>query len=192
MYSPPSPPSRIRRYEEYGYVLGPTRRGRSHTVRGKEGHIVTVIGEEMLTLLEILGAPGSKFHNGERLYIGKNDRTKVSYVLGRIPYDRLSAGAKSSIPEVVAIIVTNNEQRFVEYLNNAGPITPRVHALELIPGIGKTYMNAMIDERERKKFASYEDLRERVGLGDPIKHIVERIVSEISGQSRRMNMFVKR
>ena len=36
---------------------------------------------------------------------------------------------------------------------------------ELIPGIGKTYMKIMLEEREKKKFESYADLQERVGLG---------------------------
>lgn len=161
-------------------------------MKGKEGHIVTVIGEEMLTLLEVLGSAGSEFLNGERLSINKDKRTKISSVLGRIPYDRLTDAAKSNIRGVISVIVENNERRFVAYLNNAGPISSRVHALELIPGIGKTYMNSMIDERERKKFASYEDLQERVGLSNPVEHITDRILYEISGQSRRVYMFVKR
>ena len=88
-------------------------------------------------------------------------------------------------------IVTENESKFVEYLNNAQPLTPRIHALELIPGIGKTYMKTMLEEREKKKFESYQDLQERVGFKEPIKHISERIMDEITGESR-MNLFVKR
>jgi putative nucleotide binding protein len=61
----------------------------------------------------------------------------------------------------------------------------------LIPGIGKTYMKSMLEEREQKLFESYQDLQERVGFKDPVKHISERIMDEISGQSR-MNLFVKR
>ena len=87
--------------------------------------------------------------------------------------------------------MTVNESKFVEYLNNARPLTPRIHALELIPGIGKTYMKMILEEREKKKFESYKDLRERVGFKDPIKHISERIMDEITGESR-MNLFVKR
>ncbi|MFB5648974.1 MAG: DUF655 domain-containing protein, partial [Candidatus Nitrosomaritimum aestuariumsis] len=95
------------------------------------------------------------------------------------------------LPSVLENIVAENEPRFVEYLNNAQPLTPRIHALELIPGIGKTYMKTMIEERDKKKFESYVDLQERVGFKEPIKHITERIMSEITGESR-MNLFVKR
>jgi putative nucleotide binding protein len=183
-----SPP---RRYEEYAYVLDFNPRGKSSTVRGREGIIVTAIGEDRLTLLEILGVPNSTFEVGERIYIGKEGRTKVLSVLGKMDHEHISSSSQSELLTVVETIVTTNESRFVEYLNNAQPLTPRIHALELIPGIGKTYMKTMLEEREQKKFESYQDLQERVGFKDPIKHISERILDEITGQSR-MNLFVKR
>ena len=166
-------------------------RGRSTTVRGREGIIITAIGEDRLTLLEVLGAPNSSFDVAERIYIGKEGRTKVLSVLGKMDYDNLSNPAQNELPAVVEYIVTNNEQRFVDYLNNAGPLTPRIHALELIPGIGKTYMKAMLDERDRKKFESYADLQDRVGFKEPVKQISKRIMDEITGEIR-MNLFVKR
>jgi putative nucleotide binding protein len=183
-----SPP---RKYEEYAYVLDFNPRGKSSTVRGRDGIIVTAIGEDRLTLLEVLGMPNSTFDVGERIYIGKEGRTKVLSVLGKLEYEHISSSAQSELPGVVQNIVTNNEIRFVDYLNNARPLTPRIHALELIPGIGKTYMKTMLEEREKKKFASYADLQERVGFKEPIKHISERILDEITGESR-MNLFVKK
>ena len=43
-----------RKYEEYAYVLDFNPRGKSTTVRGREGIIITAIGEDRLTLLEVL------------------------------------------------------------------------------------------------------------------------------------------
>lgn len=106
-------------------------------------------------------------------------------------YEKISSSAQTELQNVVETIVTENESKFVEYLNKAQPLTPRIHALELIPGIGKTYMKTMLEEREKKLFESYEDLQERVGFKEPIKHITERIMDEITGESR-MNLFVKR
>ncbi len=180
-----------RKYEEYAYVLDFNSRGKSSTVRGRDGIIVTAIGEDRLTLLEILGIPNSTFEIGEKIYIGKEGRTKVLSVLGKMEYSKISSSAQSELEAVVESIVSVNEEKFVTYLNNAQPLTPRVHALELIPGIGKTYMKTMLEEREKKKFQSYQDLQERVGFKEPIKHISERILDEITGESR-MNLFVKR
>lgn len=188
MHRAQSPP---RKYEEYAYVLDYNSRGKSSTVRGREGIIVTAIGEDRLTLLEVLGIPNSTFEIGEKIYIGKEGRTKVLSVLGKMEYDKISSSAQSELEIVIETIVTTNESKFVLYLNNAQPLTPRIHALELIPGIGKTYMKSMLEEREKKKFESYQDLQERVGFKEPIKHISERILDEITGESR-MNLFVKR
>jgi putative nucleotide binding protein len=183
--------SHSHKYEEYAYVLDFNSRGKSATVKGREGIIITAIGEDRLTLLEILGVPNSTFEIGEKIYIGKDGRTKVSSVLGKMEYNHISSSAQSELLTVVENIVTINEKKFVDYLNNAQPLTPRIHALELIPGIGKTYMKTMLEEREYQKFESYVDLQERVGFKDPVKHISERIMDEISGESR-MNLFVKR
>lgn len=180
-----------RRYEEYAYVLDFVERGKSSTVRGREGIIITALGEDRLTLLEVLGAENSTFDVGERIYIGKQGRTKVQSVLGKLEYAKISQTAHSEIAGVVQKIVTQNEKRFIDYLNNCQPLTPRIHALELIPGIGKTYMKVMLEEREKRKFESFDDLQRRVGLKDPIKHVAKRIMEEISGEAR-MNLFVKK
>jgi len=180
-----------RRYEEYAYVLDFVERGKSSTVRGRQGIIITALGEDRLTLLEVLGAENSTFEVGERIYIGKQGRTKVQSVLGKLDYVKISQTAQSEIAGVVEKTVIQNEKRFIDYLNNCQPLTPRIHALELIPGIGKTYMKVMLEEREKRKFESFEDLQRRVGLKDPIKHIAKRIMEEISGEAR-MNLFVKK
>jgi putative nucleotide binding protein len=180
-----------RKYEEYAYVLDYTLRGKSSTVRGREGLIIQGIGEEHLTLLELLGVQNTNFEVGERVYIGREGRDKVMSVLGRLEYDAISQPAKNDLPTIVEKIVIQNEKRFVNYVNNTQPITPRIHALELIPGIGKTYMLHIIKEREKKRFDSFADIQSRVGLRDPAKLIVKRVVDEIAGQAR-MNLFVRK
>ena len=183
--------TQLRKYEEHAYVLDFKSRSKSTTVRGRTGIIVIAIGEERLTLLEILGIENSTFDIGERIYIGKEGRTKVQSVLGKINSNKISDSIKNEIPIIVESIVTKNEKKFVDYINNAQPLTPRVHALELIPGIGKTYLNAIIKEREKGPFESFNDIEKRVGLKEPIKHLSQRIIEEISGEAR-MNLFVKR
>jgi len=183
--------TQLRKYEEHAYVLDSKLRAKSTTVHGRTGIIIIAIGEERLTLLEILGIENSTFDVGERIYIGKEGRTKVQSVLGKIDYIKISDSAKNEIPEVVELIVTKNEKKFVDYINNAQPLTPRTHSLELIPGIGKTYMNIIIKEREKNPFESFYDIEKRTGLKEPIKHLSQRIIEEVLGETR-MNIFVKR
>jgi putative nucleotide binding protein len=134
---------------------------------------------------------GTSFDIGERIYIGKEGRTKIQSVLGKLEYSHISAAAQSELKNVITSIVTNNEKRFVDYINNAQPLTPRIHALELIPGIGKTYMKTILEEREKTKFSSFADLQERVGLKEPIRHIIDRIMDEITGEVK-VTLFVKK
>ena len=89
------PPAR--KYEEYAYVLDFNSRGKSSTVRGRDGIIITAIGEDRLTLLEVLGVPNSTFEIGEKIYIGKEGRTKVLSVLGKMEYDKISSSAQSEL-----------------------------------------------------------------------------------------------
>jgi putative nucleotide binding protein len=180
-----------RKYEEYAYVLDFTPRGKSVTVRGREGVIIQAIGEERLTLLELLGVQNVTVEIGERLYIGREGRDKVASVLGRLEYNDISQTAKNELPNIVEKVVFANEKRFVGYINISQPITPRIHALELIPGIGKTYMMTIIKERDKKKFENFTEIQNRVGLRDPAKLVAKRIIEEIMGQAR-MNLFVRK
>ena len=180
-----------RKYEEYAYVLDFTQRGKSITVRGREGIIIQAIGEERLTLLELLGVQNMNFETGERVYIGREGRDKVMSVLGRLEYNHISQSAKNELTNTVEKIVIANEKRFIDYINVAQPITPRIHALELIPGIGKTYMMSIIKARDKKRFESFADIQSRVGLRDPSKLIAKRIIDEIAGEAR-MNLFVRK
>ena len=180
-----------RKYEEYEYVLDFSSMSKSKTVRGRDGIIITALGEERLTLLEILGVEDSTFDIGEKIYIGKEGRTKVQSVLGKLDYEQISGSAQSELTNVVRTIVKNNEQRFVDYVNNAQPLTPRKHSLELIPGIGKTYLKLIIEQINKQKFLNYQDMEERAGLKEPVNHLSKRILEEISGETQ-FRLFVKR
>ena len=72
------------------------------------------IGEEHLTLLELLGDQNANFEIGERVYIGRDGRNKVISVLGRLDYVNISQSAKSELPTIVEKVVTTNEKRFVD------------------------------------------------------------------------------
>ena len=180
-----------RKYEEYAYVLDFCSMAKSKTVRGRDGIIITALGEERLTLLEILGVEDSIFDIGEKIYIGKEGRTKVQSVLGKLDYEQISGSSQSELSNVVKTIVTNNEERFVDYINNAQPLTPRKHSLELIPVIGKTYLRLIIEQINKQKFLNYKDMEERAGLKEPVNHLSKRIIEEISGETQ-FRLFVKR
>jgi putative nucleotide binding protein len=188
LYTQPSQPPK--RYEEFAYVLHFIPRGKSQVIKEREGPLVQAVGEERLTLLEILATNSVEFQVGEKLSIGKENRVKVVSVLGKLDYSELTNEAKNELEGVLEKLIRDNETRFIQYFNELQPITPRLHALELIPGIGKTFMRQIVNQREKKKFENFEDLEKRVGLRDPPKLIARRIIEELSGGSR-VTIFVK-
>lgn len=173
-----------KKYEEYAYILDFNSRGKSQMIKGREGPIIQALGEDRLTLLEILALNGVDFTLGERIYIGKEGRTKVISVLGKLSYEELSSESSNELENVAQKVILNNEARYVDIFNSLHPLTPRLHALELIPGIGKTFMNQIIKERSIMPFTSFDNIQERVSLKEPSKHIAKRVVEELSGSSR--------
>lgn len=179
------------RYEEHAIVLDSRPRSRATTVRGRDGTIVTALGDGRFTLLEILAVQDASFKPRERICIGKDNRAKVDSVLGRIPYSKISPVAQMELQWAVESIVNKQEERFVGYVNTAGQITQRTHALEMIPGVGKMHARAIIEEREKKGFVSYQDMERRADFADPAARIAQRIVEEITGEARTC-LFTKR
>jgi len=180
-----------KRYEEFAYLLDFIPRGRSSIIKGREGPLIQALGEERLTLLELLAIENEDFETGEKLRIGREGRSKILSVFGKLAYEDLTAEAKSQLLSVCEIIVKNNEPKYVAYFNELQPLTPRLHGLELIPGIGKTFMKTIIDVREKEPFTSFDDIQNRVGLREPAKMVAKRIAEELSGASR-VNIFVKK
>ncbi len=180
-----------KKYEEFAYVLDFAVRGKSTVIKGREGPMVQAIGEERLTLLELLAMENQDFEIGEKVKIGKEGREKIVSVLGKLTYEELSPEGKASLPSVVEDLVKGNEAKYVTYFNDLQPLTPRLHGLELIPGIGKTFMKEIVDMRERQPFTSFDDIQKRVGLREPAKMIAKRIIEELAGDSR-VSIFVKK
>jgi len=178
-----------KRYEEHAFVLDFLPHGRpgvrpSGRAGYRAGALVQLVGEEFFTLLEALVKEGVVLRPHDRVYVGKEAREEITYIIGRISYEELTAAARMELPVVISRIVLNREEWFVDFFNTARAVTPRMHALELIPGIGKKYMWQVINEREKKPFESFEDLQKRTELPNPVKLITKRILEELAGESK--------
>lgn len=174
-----------KRYEEYAYVLDNLPHGRPGSRPGyRAGALVQVIGEAYFTLLEAISREDVTFKTSDRVYVGKEAREKITYIIGRIGYEELTSNAKMELPSVIEKIVLNRKGWFVNFFNTAQAITPRMHMLELIPGIGKKYMWQILDEREKAPFKSFDDLQQRAEIPNPAKLITKRILEELSSESK--------
>ena len=183
-----------RKFEDYAYILDYMAHGKMGVTRQafKTEPLVQIIGESYFTLLEATPRSGVVISLLDRVYIGKElPRDKISHIAGRVSYDDLSSTARGELPIVVENIVKKNEEQFVRFFNTAQPITQRMHSLELIPGIGKKYTWTILEAREKKSFESFEDIKSRIGLPDPVKLITRRVLEELSETEPKYRLFTR-
>ncbi len=178
---------RKRKIEEYGYVLYYSNEERYIKIRRYDGTIKEIrivgligqiLGEFCFTLMEFQLNRQAIINELERIYIGKGPRTKVIRFIRYISYDDLSYRAKENLPKAIEKAVIINEDYWVNFFNKAGPLTMRMHTLELLKNIGKKTVLKIIEEREKEPFKSFEDIRNRINI-DPVKVIVDRVLEEL-------------
>lgn len=175
--------------EENAWVIEYLPSGRSSDLR-KES-VVQLLGAQFFTLLEASVRQNTNIAIGQKLYVGKEERSEIDRIRKRLNYNDLSNGAKEFLPNVLRKAIEEKEEHFIKFINNSKPISIRVHTLDLMPGIGKKNMELILSEREKKAFESFHDLRTRVPtLGDPIGVFVHRIISELEGLEKHY-LFVR-
>ena len=147
--------------------------------------IAQAMGKEHFVLLELVPKKGMHLQLYEEVYIGEGKRDKVHHIVGKIPVSRLTSTAKSELEFAIKDVVEKNEKRFVDFFNNARPLSTRMHQIELLPGVGKKHMWEIINAREEKAFESFEDIKKRVKLiPNPEKLIIKRILEELEGAEK--------
>ncbi|OYV07823.1 MAG: putative nucleotide binding protein [Methanosaeta sp. ASP1-2] len=185
------PEGRPPKREEVARVLDYLPYGRAPDSRSfQKQPLVQSVGETNFVLMEMTPKEGVVPAAGTRVYIGGGSRDVIDHVNRRIDYSELSNSAKLELSYEIASIVLDNEARFIRYFNEAGPITTRMHALELLPGIGKKLMWAVLNERKKGPFKSFADLTERVkGLHNPEKLISKRVEDELMDDRIKYRVF---
>ncbi len=149
--------------------------------------IAQVIGKEHFTLLELVPKKGVFLQPYEEVYIGADKRDKIHHILGKLPFEKLTATARNELKFSVKDLIEKNEQRFIEFFNKAQPLSTRIHQIELLPGIGKKHMWEIIEARKEKEFSSFDDIKSRVKLmPDPKEAIIKRILAELEGKEKHL------
>ena len=151
----------------------------------KKTAIAQAIGKEHFALLELVPKKDIFLQPLQEVYIGEGKREQIHHIIGRLPIERLTVTAKNELDLVIKDLVHASEKRFVEFFNQAQPLTTRMHQLELLPGLGKKHMWEILEQRQEKPFASFADIKARVKLmPDPEKAVMKRIVLEMSGKEK--------
>mgnify|MGYP002761226223 FL=1 len=147
---------------------------------------------ESFDLLELTLTEDADVNIVDRIPIDEAANDAVIEDVADIEYDDLSNSGVSELEYAIEAIIDADEQRFVDFYNDAQPITLRLHQLNLLPGIGKKLRNKIIDKRKRQPFESFADLADRVGgLHNPKEVIAERIMDELRDEDLKYKIFVR-
>jgi putative nucleotide binding protein len=104
---------------------------------------------------------------------------KIKDVLKKIDYEELTATAKSLVQPILDKEAINYEEEFINFFNNSTSITPRMHALKLLPGVGKKHMWEILNARQKQNFVTFQDISDRTSISQPTKLIALRIIKEL-------------
>lgn len=152
----------------------------------KRKPVAQAIGTEEFTLLELTPKENVNLDIHEKVYIGAEKRDKIARVNRRLPFNKMTSTARIEVNYVIEEIIKQKEDKFVQFFNEAGPISTRLHQIELLPGIGKKHMWDIIQARKEAPFQDFEDVKKRVPmLSDPVKLIAKRIHLELEAAEDR-------
>ena len=104
---------------------------------------------------------------------------KLKEVLKKIDHNDLTNTSKALIQPILEKEVLKYEEEFINFFNNSTSITPRMHALKLLPGVGQKHMWEILEARQRQKFGTFQDISDRTSISNPTKLIAQRIIKEL-------------
>jgi putative nucleotide binding protein len=178
--------------EDWAYVLDYLPYGSPEDSRPlhQKKPLVQSVGESHFVLMELMPKEGAVPETQDKVYLGEGDRDIIDHVKRRINYNELTHGAQLELPYILENVIAGDEPKYISFFSDAYPITNRLHMLELLPGIGKKLMWAIIDERKKGEFHSFKELTDRVkGLHTPEKLIVHRIIDELKEENVKYRLF---
>ena len=180
--------------ELYAVVLDVLMKGNLEDLRAgfRREPVVQAVGTEQFKLLELVPKK-IEIQIHDRLYIGDGERDKIERVKRRIFYQDLTQVSKLELPYVIEQLVIENEQNFVQFFNRAISISPKLHMLHLLPGIGKKLMWEVLATREKKPFESFADIAARVkGIHHPERMVIERVLEELQDPDVKYHLFTSK
>lgn len=178
--------------ESSAYVLDYLPNGRATDRAFYREPIVLGLGATELKFLEIVVRPGGRYVPGQAFALLPVDGVPapIDHVRRRLGAEELTSGARAELAPALESIVHADAPRYLRFFNESEAVSRRFHLLELLPGIGKKTMQAIVDERRKKPFESFGDLEARVHLKSPEKLIVARIEQELTGVEDKYRLFV--
>ena len=108
----------------------------------------------------------------------KSKRDVVSDVLGIIRFRDLTSGAQMNLTDILTSIISDFPEKFVSFYNRAGNLSLKMHAFEMLSGIGNKKAMEMVESRGRKGWATLEEIDSACNI-NAAKLLAERFYQEL-------------
>lgn len=152
----------------------------------ESGGVLVVITEPNLHVIRLRPKSGSGLQMvGSRLYMGidHSKRDIVQDILGFARIRDLSNSASIELPVVIQQVIEDSPEIFIQqFFNRAGNLSLKMHAFELLAGVGNKKAMDMVTRRGRAGWESFAQLDEDCGINSA-ELLAKRFVSEIEDRS---------
>lgn len=143
---------------------------------------IVVVTEPALHVIRLRPKQGAALQAvGSRIYMGidHSQREVVQDVLGFARIRDLSNAASQELPIVIQQMIEDSPDVFVQqFFNRAGNLSLKMHAFELLPGVGNKKAMEMVASRGRVGWESFAQLDADCSINSA-ELLARRFVSEI-------------
>ena len=150
------------------------------------GGAIVVVTEPALHVIRLRPKPNSGIQAvGSRIFMGidHSKREVVQDILGFARIRDISNAASVELPIVIQQMIEDSPEVFVQqFFNRAGNLSLKMHAFELLSGVGSKKALEMVASRGRVGWESFAQLNEDCGINAP-ELLAKRFVSEIEDRS---------
>ena len=143
---------------------------------------IVVVTEPAMHVIRLRPKPGAEVQMvGNRIYMGivHSQREVVQDVLGFARIRDLSNAASTELPIVIQQMIEDAPEVFIQqFFNRAGNLSLKMHAFELLSGVGNKKAMEMVASRGRVGWENFAQLNEDCNI-NAAELLAKRFVSEI-------------
>ena len=152
----------------------------------EDGGVIVVVTEPSLHVIRLRAKTNAGLQMvGDRLYMGidHSKREVIQDILGFARIRDLSNAASIELPVVIQQIIEDSPDIFIQqFFNRAGNLSLKMHAFELLAGVGNKKALEMVASRGRSGWENFTQLNEDCNINAG-ELLAKRFVSEIEDRS---------
>ena len=108
-----------------------------------------------------------------------DDQNQVDHIVGPCNGEKLNETIRGQLTDVLTTMIKQSPTPHLGFYQRAGPLNLKIHAFQLLPGVGKRIANEMQRARDMGDWSNFENIEADVGF-DPARSLAVRYVEEFA------------